>query len=60
MHRLPQDQVDAFEEHYFVCADCATMLQRVTAYVDAMRVASQTLRSGAPRRTALGSEQASD
>jgi DNA-directed RNA polymerase specialized sigma24 family protein len=43
MHRLPEDQVEAFEEHYFACNNCATILQRVAAYVDAMRAAAWKL-----------------
>jgi anti-sigma factor RsiW len=47
MHRLPEDQVEAFEEHYFACNNCATILQRVAAYVDAMRAAARQLWSSA-------------
>jgi hypothetical protein len=39
MHRLSEDQVEAFEEHYFACAACAAVIQRVAAYVVAMRAA---------------------
>ena len=48
MHRLSEDQVEAFEEHYFACAECATVIQRVAAYVYAMQAASRKLRSDAP------------
>jgi anti-sigma factor RsiW len=50
MHRLPEDQVEAFEEHYFACNNCATILQRVAAYVDAIRAAAQKLRLEARTR----------
>jgi hypothetical protein len=39
MHRLPEEQVNAFEEHYFVCAHCASILQKTGAYVAAIRAA---------------------
>ena len=48
MHRLSEDQVEAFEEHYFACAECAIVIQRVAAYVAAMRAASLKLRSDVP------------
>jgi hypothetical protein len=47
MHRLPEDQVEAFEEHYFGCAECATILQKAAACIDAMRGAAGKLRSDA-------------
>jgi hypothetical protein len=28
MHRLPEDQVDAFEEHFFACAACAGVVEK--------------------------------
>jgi hypothetical protein len=40
MRSLPEEEVDAFEVHYFVCAECATMLQHTAEYVDAMRAAA--------------------
>jgi hypothetical protein len=43
LHRLPEDQVETFEEHYFVCANCATRLHRVAAYVDDLRAAARKL-----------------
>ena len=43
MGSLPEEEVEAFEEHYFVCADCATMLQHTAEYVDAMRAAAEKL-----------------
>jgi hypothetical protein len=43
MGRLPDKEVDAFEEHYFVCAACATMVQHTAEYVDAMRAAAGKL-----------------
>ena len=49
MHRLPEEQVEAFEEHYFVCSNCATMLQKTAAFVHAMRAAARKLWSDAPR-----------
>jgi anti-sigma factor RsiW len=45
MYRLPEDQVDAFEEHYFACPDCAIILQKTGACLEAMRAAAQKLRS---------------
>ena len=47
MGSLPEEEVRAFEEHYFVCADCATMLQHTAEDVDAMRAAAGKLRSDA-------------
>jgi hypothetical protein len=57
MHRLPEDQVDAFEEHYFACADCATILQKAAVCVEAIRAAALKLRSDAPIGVAISSEQ---
>jgi hypothetical protein len=45
--------VEAFEEHYFACNNCAMTLQRVAAYVDAMRAAARQLWSDTPRRAAF-------
>jgi anti-sigma-K factor RskA len=36
---------EAFEEHYVACTDCAAMLRRVAAYVEAMRAASRKVRA---------------
>jgi hypothetical protein len=47
MHRLPEEEVEAFEVHYFVCADCATTLQHTAEYVEAMRAAAGKLRADA-------------
>ena len=47
MGSLPEEEVEAFEEHYFVCSDCATMLQHTAEDVDAMRAAAGKLRSDA-------------
>jgi hypothetical protein len=33
--------------HFFVCADCATLLQHTAEYVDAMRTAAGKLRKDA-------------
>jgi hypothetical protein len=57
MHRLSEEEVDAFEVHYFACADCATILQKAAACVEAIRAAALKLRSDAPVGTAIGSEQ---
>jgi hypothetical protein len=47
MRRLPEEEVEAFEVHFFVCADCATLLQHTAEYVDAMRTAAGKLRKDA-------------
>jgi hypothetical protein len=39
MHRLTEDQAYAFDEHYFVCHHCASILQKTGACVEAMRAA---------------------
>ena len=39
MDRLTEDQAYAFEEHYFVCPHCASILQKTGACVEAMRAA---------------------
>jgi hypothetical protein len=57
MHRLSEEEVEAFEVHYFVCADCATMLQHTAEYVDAMRAAAGKLRADAPVGAVIRSEQ---
>jgi hypothetical protein len=43
MGSLPEEEVEAFEEHYFLSADCATMLQHLAEYADAMRAAAGML-----------------
>ena len=43
MGSLPEEEVEAFEEHYFVCADCATMLQHMAEYVKATHAAAGKL-----------------
>ena len=53
LHRLTEDQVEAFEEHYFACAECATVIRRVAAYVYAMQAAARKLRSDVPRGGAI-------
>ena len=57
MHRLSEEQVEAFEVHYFACADCATILQKAAACVEAMRAAALKLRSDGPVGVAISSEQ---
>ena len=47
MRRLLEEEAEAFELHYFVCADCATKLQHTAEYVDAMRAAAEKLGSDA-------------
>jgi len=47
MGSLPEEEVEAFEEHYFVCADCATVVQHTAEHVDAMRAAAEKLGSDA-------------
>jgi anti-sigma-K factor RskA len=54
MGTLSAADAATFEEHYVACADCAAMLQRVAAYVEAMPAAARRLRADAPRITALG------
>jgi len=49
MGSLPEEEVEAFEEHYFVCADCATVVQHTAEYIDAMRAAAEKLSSDALR-----------
>ena len=44
MHRLSEEEVEAFEVHYFACADCATILQKTAACVEAIRAAALKLR----------------
>jgi anti-sigma factor RsiW len=43
MGTLNAADAEAFEEHYFVCANCATMIHRVAMYVDAKRSAARKL-----------------
>ena len=57
MHRLPEEEVEAFEVHYFACPDCATILQKTAACIEAMRAAALKLRSDAPVGATIGSEQ---
>jgi DNA-binding FrmR family transcriptional regulator len=59
MHRLSEDQVEAFEEHYFACAECVTVIQRVAAYVAAMRAAALKLRTDSLRGAAVGARHGS-
>ena len=49
MHRLSEDQVEAFEEHYFACAECASIIQRVAAYLHATQAAARNLQTDPPR-----------
>ena len=49
MHRLTEDQGYAFEEHYFVCPHCASILQKTGACVEAMRAARMVEHSPAPK-----------
>jgi hypothetical protein len=60
MRSLPEEEVEAFEVHYFVCADCATMLQHTAEYVDAMRSAAEKLRSGAQHPASCGAHSGSN
>jgi anti-sigma factor RsiW len=46
MGTLPEEQSIAFEDHYAACDACATALYKTADYVDAMRAAAKTLRSG--------------
>ena len=46
MGTLPEEQAIAFENHYAACETCATALYKTADYVDAMRAAAKTLRSG--------------
>jgi anti-sigma factor RsiW len=55
MRSLPEDEVEAFEVHYFACPACATILQKAAANVDAIRAAAQKLRSEAPHQTSARS-----
>jgi hypothetical protein len=47
MRSLLEEEAEAFEVHYFVCADCATMLQHTAECVGAMRDAAGKLLSDA-------------
>jgi hypothetical protein len=51
--------VEAFEEHYFACAACATVIQRVAAYVHTTQAAagSSQIRRGRNIRARPGSPQ---
>jgi hypothetical protein len=44
MGTLGAEKAAAFEDHYVVCNSCATVLEKTTAYVDAMRTAAKELR----------------
>jgi anti-sigma factor RsiW len=46
MGTLPAEQAIAFEDHYAACESCTTILYKTVDYVDAMRAAAKTLRSG--------------
>ena len=60
MGSLPEEEVEAFEEHYFMCADCATLLQHTAEYLDAMRAAARSVRADAPRSAAFGAGHGSN
>ena len=45
MHSLPEAEVDAFEEHFFVCAACAGVVEKTAEYVEAIHAAARKLRS---------------
>jgi hypothetical protein len=55
MRSLPEDEVEAFEVHYFACPACATILQKTAANVEAIRAAALKLRSEAPHQTSARS-----
>jgi anti-sigma-K factor RskA len=46
---LRTEQADAFEDHYVVCNLCATVLEKTSEYLDAVRLAAKTLRNGTGR-----------
>jgi Putative zinc-finger len=48
MGTLPRDQAIAFENHYAGCARCATVLEEIAKYVDAVRAAAKELREEPP------------
>jgi hypothetical protein len=60
MRSLPEEEVEAFEVHYFVCAACATMLQHTAEYVDAMRAAAEKLGSDAQHPASCKAAHGSD
>jgi hypothetical protein len=60
MRSLLEEEAEAFEVHYFVCADCATMLQHTAEYVDAMRAAAEKLRSDAQNPAFCGAHHGSN
>jgi hypothetical protein len=60
MRRLLEEEAEAFELHYFVCADCATMLQHTAEYVEAMRAAAEKLRSDPQHTVACGAQSGSN
>jgi anti-sigma factor RsiW len=45
-YTLPEVQAIAFEDHYATCETCAAVLYKTVDYLDAMRAAAKTLRSG--------------
>jgi exonuclease VII small subunit len=46
MGTLPMESAVAFEDHYFVCARCAAVLQEAAEYVEALRGAAGRTRRG--------------
>jgi hypothetical protein len=55
MGTLPEEQAITFENHYAVCDSCATVLYKAADYVDAMRAAAKTMRSGTSRAASASS-----
>jgi anti-sigma factor RsiW len=45
MGTLNAADAGAFEDHYIACAACATALQEIAGYVDAMKSAARRLRA---------------
>ncbi len=45
LNHLDAADAAAFEEHYFICASCATVVQDMAIYVDAMKRAAERITS---------------
>ena len=41
MGTLPEEQANAFEDHYAACESCTTILYKTVDYVDAVRAAAK-------------------
>jgi anti-sigma factor RsiW len=47
MRSLSEEEVEAFEVHYFACPACATLLEQTDEYLDAMRRAAGNMQTDA-------------